>query len=143
MNTKRRIILFSLLLVLSGSASSMGLRSFVALPVETGGTVMRLSFEHQKNANIDTLAVSAAYGISKKQILLLVMPYRLSPAGNDRQGDVSILYRHQLRQDDTFSGTNRFSLLGGAIVPTENSRDSAVQAGIVFTHFINRHEIDA
>jgi len=69
-------------------------------------------------------------------------PYRLTPTGGNRQGDVSALYRHIVWQQDSFSGTDRLGLLGGAIVPTVSNRDAAVQAGFVFTHFKNRHEID-
>ena len=39
-------------------------------------------------------------------------------------------------------GTDRLGILAGLIVPTENDRDAAVQAGFVFTHFKNRNEID-
>jgi len=69
-------------------------------------------------------------------------PYRLTPTGGNRQGDVSALYRHIVWQQDSFSGTDRLGLPGGAIVPTVSNRDAAVQAGFVFTHFKNRHEID-
>jgi len=120
----------------------MGLRSFVALPVDKGGTVIRLLFEHAKDADTDSLTTSAAYGITARQTLLLGMPYRLSASEESRQGDVSVLYRHIVWQDDRLSGTDRLGLLGGVIVPTENDRDAAVQAGFVFTHFKNRHEID-
>ena len=120
----------------------MGLRSFVALPVEKEGTVIRLAFEHAKDADTNTLTTSAAYGISNKQTLLLGMPYQLSPAGGNRQGDLSVLYRHIVWQEDSLSGTNRLGFLGGAIIPTDDERDGAAQAGFVFTHFKNRHEID-
>jgi hypothetical protein len=70
------------------------------------------------------------------------MPYRLSPAGNNRQGDVSVLYRQIVKQNDFHSGTGRLGLLGGAIVPTESNRNAAVQGGFVYTHFKGRHEVD-
>jgi len=122
------------------TTQGMGLRSFVALPVEKDGAVMRLAFEHTKDADTDSLTTSAAYGLSSKQTLLLGFPYRLSPAGNNRQGDISLLYRHSVIQDDSSSGTNRLGLLGGVVIPTD--RDLAIQTGFVFTHFNNRHEID-
>ncbi|RKZ79573.1 MAG: hypothetical protein DRQ35_03975, partial [Gammaproteobacteria bacterium] len=124
------------------SAYSMGLRSFVALPVEKGGSVIRFQLEQAKGANTDTLITSVAYGFTGKQTLLLGVPYRLSPTGSNRQGDVSALYRHIVWQQDRFSGTDRLGLLGGVVIPTENDRDPAVQAGFVFTHVKNRHEID-
>jgi len=121
---------------------AMGLRSFVALPVEKEGAVIRLALEHTKDSDTDILTTSAAYGISNKQALLLGMPYSLAPSNGNRQGDLSILYRHIMWQEDSFSGTNRLGFLGGVVVPTDNDRDRATQAGLVFTHFKNRHEID-
>ncbi|MBL1320715.1 MAG: hypothetical protein COA63_006590 [Methylophaga sp.] len=124
------------------SAYSMGLRSFVALPVEKGGSVIRFQLEQANDANTDTLITNVAYGFTGKQTLLLGVPYRLSPTGSNRQGDFSGLYRHIIWQQDKLSGTNRLGLLGGVIIPTEKERDSAVQAGFVFTHVKNRHEVD-
>lgn len=121
---------------------AMGLRSFVALPVEKEGAVIRLAFEHEKDTDTDTLTTSAAYGISRKQTLLLGMPYRFTPSDGNRQGDLSVLYRYIVWQEDSLSGTNRLGFLGGAIIPTGGDRDGATQAGFVFTHFKNRHEID-
>jgi hypothetical protein len=125
-----------------GSANGMGLRSFVALPIEKEGAVLRLTLEHAENADTKTLTNSAAYGISANQTLLLGLPYLLSPANSNRLGDVSVLYRHIVLQKDSLSGTNRLGLLGGVIMPTDNARDAALQSGVVFTHFQNRHEID-
>ncbi len=145
---KSRISLYSsacalcLCLVITDNIHGMGLRSFVALPVEKGGAVIRLSFEHVEDANTDSLTTSAAYGLTATQTLLLGMPYRLSASEESRQGDVSVLYRHIVSQEDSPSGTDRLGLLGGVIVPTESDRETAVQAGFVFTHFKNRHEID-
>jgi len=120
----------------------MGLRSFVALPVDKGGAVVRLTYERVKSIDADTLTASAAYGIDEKRTLLVGIPYRLSPSGSNRQGDLSMLYRHIVWQKDSLSGTNRLGFLGGAIVPTNNNRDAAAQVGFVFTHFKNRNEID-
>lgn len=120
----------------------MGLRSFVALPVEKEGSVVRFLYEHTKDANTDNLVTSAAYGLSSYQTLLLSMPYRLSPSGDDRQGDISVLYRHIIWQKDTFEGTKRLGLLGGGIVPTDGKRGSALQTGFVYTYFKEKNEID-
>ena len=124
------------------SSQGMGLRSFVALPVEKGGAVVRLAFEHAGEINRNRLITSMAYGFNAKQTLLLGLPYRLSPAGAQRQGDVSALYRHIIWQVDSLSGTNRLGWLGGVIVPTTANRDGAAQVGFVLTHFKHRHEID-
>jgi len=136
------LCLGSLGLGIANNSYAMGLRSFVALPVEKEGAVIRLAFEHEQDTDTNTLTTSAAYGISNKQTLLLSMPYRLSTAGGNRQGDLSALYRHIIWQEDTLSGTNRLGFLGGAIIPTDDDRDGAAQAGFVFTHFKNRNEID-
>ena len=125
----------------------MGLRSFVALPVEKDGAVIRFVYEHVKESdtaseNSERLIANVAYGLSAKQTLLFGLPYRLSPSVRDRQGDVSVLYRHIVWQNDRFSGTDRLGLLAGVIAPTESDRNAAVQAGFVFTHFKNRNEID-
>lgn len=126
----------------STSLYAMGLRSFVALPVEEGGSVLRFQNIYENDANVDLFVTSLAYGIDAKQTLLIGMPYRLKPSGDNRQGDISLLYRYMLTQDDSFSGTSRFALLGGAIIPTESERDYAAQAGFVYTYFKNRNEID-
>ncbi|RTZ58301.1 MAG: hypothetical protein DSZ32_07225 [Gammaproteobacteria bacterium] len=138
-----RIWLVLAALVSSANTFAMGLRSFVALPVEKGGAVIRLQVERAEDSDTDRLLTSAAIGISARQTLLFGLPYRLSPAGEDRQGDVSALYRHMIWQDDSLSGTRRLGLLGGVVIPTERDRDGAIQAGAVFTFFRKRHEIDA
>lgn len=130
------------LAILSTHACGMGLRSFVALPVEKDGAVVRLSFIHADDADTDLLVTSAAWGISASQTLLFGIPYRLSPAGDNRLGDASVLYRHLVVQQDELHGTFRLGLLGGAIIPTDNDRDAALQAGFVTTWFRKRHEVD-
>ena len=126
----------------STSVFGMGLRSFVALSVDEGGSVLRFQNIYINDANVDLFVTSFAYGIDAKQTLLLGMPYRLKPSGDNKQGDVSLLYRYMLLQEDRFDGTSRFALLGGVIIPTESQRDYAAQAGFVYTYFKNRHEID-
>jgi len=129
-------------LIAANPAHGMGLRSFVALPVESGGAVIRFLIEHANDANTDIFMASSAYGLSNYQTLLFTMPYRLSPGGENQLGDFSALYRHTLWQQDSFSGTTRLAFLGGAIIPTTDERDTALQAGLVITHFKGRHEID-
>lgn len=122
--------------------SAMGLRSFVALPVDKGGSVLRFLTDYNYDTNTNVLMTSVAYGISGTQTLLFGLPYRLSPSGQNRLSDVSALYRHTLWQNDTAVGTNRFSFLGGFIIPTDSNLKGMSQAGFVFTHFKDRHEID-
>jgi hypothetical protein len=129
-------------MVLTASTYGMGLRSFVALPVEKGGSVLRFQNIYASQSEVDLFVTSFAYGIDAKQTLLVGMPYRLKPSEGERQGDVSLLYRYMLLQDDHFEGTSRFAVLGGAIIPTVSERDFAAQAGLVYTYFKNRNEID-
>ena len=80
--------------------------------------------------------------MNEKQTLLLGIPYRLSPVSNNGYDDLSVLYRHIVWKEDRLSGTDRLGFLGGAIVPSDSSRDTAAQVGFVFTHFKNRNEMD-
>ncbi len=125
---------------------AMGLRSFVALPVDKGGSVLRFLNDYNFNSNSDVLSTSLAYGLSGTQALLMGIPARLSnntsSSGDNLMGDFSMLYRQTLWQDDTVSGSNRLAFLGGFVLPTNSDRKVAAQAGMVFTHFKNRHEID-
>jgi len=128
--------------LLPGLANAMGLRSFVALPLEKGGTVVRVQATQNTDTDVDVLTANLAYGISAKQTLLFGLPYRLSPAGDDRNGNLSVLYRHTIIQDDTSTGTRRLGLLGGVVLPTEGDRDGHIQAGAVATFFHQRNEWD-
>lgn len=134
--------LIAALLIWSGTASAMGLRSFVALPLEEGGIVLRAIAERNTDRDIDLLTTNLAYGISGKQTLFFQLPYRLSPGGADRTGDLGVLYRHITWQDDTDTGTSRLGLLGGAVLPTDSERDGQIQAGAVATFFRKRYEWD-
>jgi len=123
-------------------ALGMGLRSFVALPVEQGGTVWRATAGHNADTDANHLILSAAYGIDHRQTLLFGVPYRLSSGEGDRVGGVSVLYRHIVLQSDQKDGTDRLGLLGGVIIPTDSNRDEALQIGAVFTRFRGKNEID-
>lgn len=140
----RYILLVSLLasLFLSPMAWAMGMRAFVALPVEKGGAVGRLQFIHNDDTDTETGVVNLAYGISGKQTLLLGMPYRFSPGGANRSGEFSALYRHTLWQDDHAQGTRRFALLGGVLLPTTDNSSERLQAGAVATFYSGRSEVD-
>jgi hypothetical protein len=123
-------------------AHGMGLRSFVALPVDKGGTVLRAAIEHNTDTDTNLSLLNAAHGINHRQTLLFGVPYRLSSGEGDRMGDVSALYRHIVLQSDQDAGTDRLGLLGGVIIPTDSDRDEAMQVGAVFTRFRGRNEID-
>jgi len=136
-------VLIGISLALSGSGAwAMGLRSFVALPIEKGGTVLRLFDEYNFNSNVNVLTTNLAYGISGRQTFFLGLPYRLSPSGGNRLKDLRVMYRHIVWQVDDDSGTSRLGLLGGVLVPTNGDRDVGVQAGAVATFVRRRHEWD-
>lgn len=120
----------------------MGLRSFVALPLEKGGTVVRFQATHNTDTEAEVLTTNLAYGIGARQTFFLGLPYRLSPAGDDRLGNLSALYRHTVLQKDTSDGTSRLGLLGGVVIPTESGRDGQLQAGAVATFVHKRNEWD-
>ncbi|MEE8060073.1 MAG: hypothetical protein V3T17_19910 [Pseudomonadales bacterium] len=143
MTNKGLVFFAGLSLVLFQSlAHGMGLRSFVALPVEQGGTVLRSTIERNADTDNATLVFNAAVGISSWQTLLLGLPYRLSPSGSERLGDIGALYRQIIVQSDTTAGTDRLGVLAGVVIPTAGERDEALQVGMVFTHYRGRHEID-
>lgn len=146
MSAKQRtfvVALFTLGALLAPTlAPAMGLRSFVALPLEKGGTVLRLIGERNTDTDVDMLTTELAYGLSGTQTLFFGLPYRLSPAGSDRTGDLSALLRHIVWQVDNDVGTSRLGLLGGAVLPTESGRDGQLQAGAVATFFRRRYEWD-
>jgi len=117
------VVVAGWLMVSSCGAWAMGLRSFVALPLEKGGIVLRLFDEHNLDSDVNVLTTNLAYGISGKQTLFFGLPYRLSPAGPDRLSDLNVLYRHVVWQVDDEVGTSRLGLLGGVVVPTDSDRD--------------------
>ena len=121
----------------------MGLRSFVALPIDQGGIVARLFMERNADTDVEVLTTSLALGVSPDQALFAALPYRLSPSGGERTGDVGLLYRHIVWRVDTRETTTRLGLLGGVVVPTGEGRDPRVQAGAVMTRYQDRHEWDA
>jgi len=130
------------LAMISTDTAAMGLRSFVALPLEKNGTVLRLFDVYNFDRDINGLTTSLAYGLSGKQTLFLSLPYRISPSGPDRFGDVNLLYRHVVWQVDDNSGTSRLGLLGGVAIPTDKRRDVGAEVGAVATFYHQRHEWD-
>lgn len=128
--------------LLAGNATAMGIRAFVALPIEQGGTVLRVIDEYNTDTERHVLAANLAYGLSAKQTLFLGLPYRLSSGRGDRLGDRSVLYRQIVWQRDNQQGTSRLGLLGGAVLPTDSDRDPRIQAGAVATFFRQRYEWD-
>jgi len=138
----KQILSVAAICTLSTGVSAMGLRSFVALPLEKGGTVLRLIDTHNLDRDLNILTTNLAYGISGTQTLFFALPYRISPSGDSRLGDLSMLYRHVVWQVDDEEGTSRLGLLGGMVAPTDGNRDVRFQAGAVATFYRRRHEWD-
>ena len=132
--------LLLLIFCFSTSLSAMGLRSFVALPVEKNGVVLRVQNLYTKETEQNVLLTSLAYGINAKQTLLFGTSYTTNPI--HKTGDISLLYRYIISQNDIYEGTSRFALLGGALLPTKSDSGTAMQAGAVYSYFFNKHEID-
>jgi len=120
----------------------MGLRVFVALPLEQGGIVLRGQNVENLSGDRNIAIANFAYGITGNQTLLLGIPYRLSPSGDNRTGDLSALYRYTALQNDFPEGSIRVGLLIGGLIPTNSHSDGAVQAGTVATFYKGRHELD-
>lgn len=121
----------------------MGLRSFVALPINQGGVVTRLVIDEVPTTNNDRLTTNAAYGIDGTQAVFLAVPYRLSSGSGDRLGDVSLLYRKNFWQDIDSADSSRVGFLIGGVVPTDSDRDPLASIGLVATRIDDRHEWDA
>ncbi len=138
----RRLAFLIVSLSISQLSWSMGLRSFVALPVEKGGQILRLQMERNDDSDVNTAIASLAYGLSGKQTLMFGLPYQVSPGGSDQLGDLSALYRHIVWQVDAPGRTSRLGLLAGAVIPTESGRDGAIQAGAVATFYRGRYAWD-
>ena len=120
----------------------MGLRSFVALPINKGGVVTRFVFDEIPETNNKRLTSNLAYGIDGKQTFFLAAPYRLSSGEGDRLGDIDMLYRNIVWQDLDSINPTRIGLLVGAAIPTESDRDPKASAGFVVTHAKERNEWD-
>jgi hypothetical protein len=120
----------------------MGLRSFVALPVDKGGYVSRFLYQDNLDTDQSALVTNLAYGINSKNSLLLGIPYLGLPGRENRFGDLSALLRHTLWQRDQPGATRRLALLAGALVSSHSGEDGGFQLGLVFTEYSGRNEWD-
>ena len=130
------------LLFTTSTAWAISLRTLVALPIPKGDTVFRLLNTHNTDTDANNLSASAAYGINKAGTVFLGMPYRIYPKGNARTGDISVLYRHMLIQEDRIDGTFRLGALLGGFIPTTGNSDGGLREGLVATYYRDRTEID-
>ncbi len=124
----------------SGLAAG-GIRSFVALPLEPGGRVVRSQLTYSTNPDVTILTTNLAWGLTPRQALLFAMPY-MSVEGHDDLGDLSAIYRHTVLQHDFREGTRRVAVLGGLRIPTDSERDIRPQLGAVLTLYRGRAEWD-
>lgn len=120
----------------------MGLRSFIALPINKNGVVTRLVVDEVPDTNNGQLTANITYGIDSTQTFFLAAPYRLSSGEGDHLGDIGLLYRNIIWQDIDSNKPTRLGLLVGTAIPTENNRDPKASVGFVVTHFNDRHEFD-
>lgn len=121
----------------------MGLRSFVALPINKGGVVTRLVLDEVPTTNDDRLTANLAYGVDGIQTVFLTLPYRLSSGSTNRLGDVELLYRYNFWQDIDSIDSSRVGILIGGVIPTDHDRDPRASVGLVATRIDDRHEWDA
>jgi len=119
----------------------MGLRSFIALPINKNGVVTRFVVDEVPDTNNGQLTANIAYGIDSTQTFFLAAPYRLSSGEGDHLGDIGLLYRNIIWQDIDSNKPTRLGLLAGTAIPTENNRDPKASVGFVVTHFNDRHDL--
>ncbi len=135
-----RIVVTLILLSAINSVSAMALRAFVAMPIEPGGSMLRL-MAIQNTANGNTMLMTGfAYGISGKQTMFVSVPYRSSM---NNFGNLSVLYRHITVQKFSKGKSWRAGYLAGIEAATDSSGNVWAQAGPVATWSQGRHEIDA
>lgn len=139
----KHIIKIILLILISFNSFALGLRSMVAVPIPEGDLVFRMQKNTLNKPDFDALGFGFAYGLPNDGALFIGMPYRLTPDGPNRTGNVSALYRYIIKREDRKDGTFRIGLLGGGLIPTNNTSDGGAQLGAVATYFKDRDEIDA
>ena len=131
-----------LLLGIPEAVTAMGLRSFVALPINKGGVVLRQQFLSNPGTGSRHAVFNLSWGLTGRDSLLLGLPFRLAPSGPDRTGDLAFLYRRTLWQFDQSHATSRVALLAGGVLSTDSTRDNAFQFGAVASFNRDRHSYD-
>ncbi len=139
----KRIIQTIILTLITLNSFALGLRSMVAVPIAEGDFVFRMMNNSLNKPYMDALGFGLAYGLPNDGALFIGMPYRLTPAGPNRTGNVSALYRYIIKREDRKDGTFRVGLLGGGLIPSNNASDGGAQLGAVATYFKDRDQIDA
>ena len=96
----KRIIQTIILTLITLNSFSLGLRSMVAVPIAEGDFVFRMMNNSLNKPYMDALGFGLAYGLPNDGALFIGMPYRLTPAGPNRTGNVSALYRYIIKRED-------------------------------------------
>ncbi len=130
------------LLAGAGTAQAMGLRSFVALPLERGGTATRVLLERDPRGGLTRATLDLAYGIDGRRTLFVSLPWQDAGTGARRAGG-GLLARVVVRQADAGTDTRRLALLAGATAAPAGKAGSGLQAGAVATLRHGRREWDA
>lgn len=140
------VLKFTLLVsgVLWCMSSQAALRSFTTMPINKGDTVVRFVAINNSDTDTDMLVSALAHGVNGNQALFFNVPYRVSPAGDNRTGDLGVLYRYTFWKQDKKINTRRAGLLVGAILPTDHKREEFLQLGVVtsFRHGRNNWDIN-
>lgn len=129
------------LLLAPGLSNAMALRSFVAMPLEKNGMLVRMIAEENIDSDVTVLMTNFAYGLSAKQTLFIGLPYKFDDPSSGIQ-NTNFLYRHLIAQSYQGGNVRRFGFLAGAILPKEDQSENRVQAGIVSTVAYRRHQWD-
>lgn len=142
MKFMKHFILPIFLLGVIQSVSAMGLRAFVAMPLEPGGAVFRVMAINNPDAEATTVMANVAYGLSSTQTVFFAWPYRFAD-NNEGGQDPSLLYRYlalnYFGKDQSF----RLGLLGGLVLPYKDNSETKVQAGFAMTGATSRNQVDA
>lgn len=135
-----RVVVVLFMLASANSVSAMALRAFVAMPIEPGGSMLRLmAVQNTANNNL-TLMTGFAYGISGKQTIFVSVPYLSSM---NKFGNLSVLFRHITVQKFSKGKSWRAGYLAGVEAATNGSGGLSAQIGPVTTWSQGRHEVDA
>ena len=124
------------------AANAGGIRSLVALPLESGGIIARLQAIGSSSPDNTTVAGTVLYGLTRRQTLIISVPYRDLEFGDNGFGYVTGLYRGTVYQHDEPNATSRVAVIAGLRLPTDSNLDPQIAAGLVATVYKQRSEWD-
>jgi hypothetical protein len=132
----------------------LGLRAFVAVPLAKGDWMLRELYMNNDTAKMEVMMTAVGYGITAKDMIMVMAPAVVKPAKNPSISNVTVLYRRTLFQKDTADTTLRLGLLAGADIATSSTVTTsgnsattknlygATDAGLVATYFKGRNQFD-